>query len=184
MKREGTRHIGDDQLVHGLPKHMVAVATNEPPQRGRRRDPRGDHYWTVHPKPGACPRCQDMAGKEYSIEPERPHPSCKCEIKKHPLRRQKKYINGAITGHEYLDLVGGYHVKIDFHGKSGGLTSGIHLVSNQGHSMQIACPPLTSNSVVLAARDQPPVPWMIHMVAAGSDNVLIYYTVTFDDWSE
>ena len=117
-------------------------------------------------------------------EPERPHPNCKCEIKKHPLRRPKRYINGSVTGHSRETFTGGKQVDISFEGISGGITSGVHLISNQGHSEQIACMPFTSNSTTLFAGQEPPVNWSIRLIAAGSDNVMINYTIVYEDWSE
>ncbi|HAS87870.1 MAG TPA: hypothetical protein DCS48_00955 [Desulfovibrio sp.] len=54
-------------------------------------------YWTVHPNPGACDKCQDMADEIYRQEPERPHPNCKCQIKRHAIvpknKTSKRKIN-------------------------------------------------------------------------------------------
>lgn len=148
------------------------------------RDPKGDHYWTIHPKPDACDKCKALEGKEFMEEPERPHPNCRCEIRKHPLRRPKRYINGSVTGHEWASFVGGRQVDISFKGISGGITSGVHLISGQGHSEQIPCMPGTNNATTLVADQAPPVPWRITLVATGSDNVMINYTVVYEDWSE
>ena len=32
MKKQWTQHIGDDQLVYGMPKHMVGVAGRDTKQ--------------------------------------------------------------------------------------------------------------------------------------------------------
>jgi hypothetical protein len=90
----------DSKLIYGTPKHMAGVSTQESLTKfkkaeaesersgqGKYFDPKGDYYWTVYPKPNACEKCQAMAGKEYMEKPERPHPNCKCEIMKGPLRR-------------------------------------------------------------------------------------------------
>jgi hypothetical protein len=197
MTNDWVQHIGDDQLVYGMPKRMVGVSTQESlakfkkveaeyerNNRANKFDPKEDYYWTVHPKPKACEKCQALAGKEFMEEPERPHLNCKCEIKKHPLRRPKRYINGSLTGHAYETFTGGDHVGISFEGISGGLASGVHLSSNHGHSEQIACMPFSSNSTSLDAGQKPPVDWQIHMVAAGSDNVMINYTIAYEEWNE
>lgn len=197
MTNDWVQHIGDDQLVYGMPKRMVGVSTQESlakfkkaeaehkkSRQSKKFDPKGNYYWTVHPKPKACDTCKAMEGKEFMEEPERPHPNCKCEIKKHPLRRPKRYINGLLTGHEYVSFTGGDHVEISFEGISGGITSGVHLSSNHGHSEQIACMPFSSNSTSLDAGQKPPVDWQIHMIAAGSDIVMINYTIEYEVWSE
>lgn len=72
----------------------------------------GKCYWTIHPKPYAYDKCKALAGKKFLKEPERPHPNCKCEIKKHPLKRPTRYINGSITGHEWLRFEGGKNITI------------------------------------------------------------------------
>lgn len=83
MTKSWVQHIGDDQLVYGLPKHMVGAArlsSGSAPQRdaaGAETSP----YWTVHPKSTACERCKAMAGIMFAQEPERPHPNCTCEIR-------------------------------------------------------------------------------------------------------
>lgn len=192
-----TKRIGDDQLIGGLPKHMVGVFTQQSLEKFKKAeteagkaggnnptDPKGNHYWTVHPKPGACDTCKAMEGKEFMEEPERPHPNCRCEIKKHPLRRPKRYINGSLTGYERETFVGGRQIELSFDGMSGGMTSGLHLISNHGHSEQIACMPFTSNSTVLTADVEPPVYWEIQMIAAGSDNVMINYTIAYEEWDD
>jgi len=199
MTKEWGQHIGDDQLVYGMPKHMSAVAgedittksrmnsaqmEQDKSRQSKKFDPKGNYYWTVHPKPKACDTCKAMEGEEFMEEPERPHPNCKCEIKKHPLRRPTRYINGSLTGHAYVDFTGGSHVEISFEGISGGITSGVHLTSNHGHSEQIACMPFSSNSTSLDAGQTPPVDWQISLVAAGSDNVMINYTVVYEEWNE
>lgn len=47
-------------------------------------------YWTVHPNPGACDKCQDMADEVFRQEPERPHPNCKCQIQRHAIVPKNK----------------------------------------------------------------------------------------------
>jgi len=91
MTRRQSRHIGDDQLVYGLPKHMRGVSTKESLAEfmaGEKAQGKVEekHYWTVHPKPKACEACQAMADEIYLEEPQRPHPNCKCEYKKHDIK--------------------------------------------------------------------------------------------------
>jgi len=178
MTKDWVKYIGDDQLVYGMPKRMVGVSTQESLAKFKKVeseyerknqvnkfDPKGRYYWTVHPKPKACDKCKALEGIEFMEEPERPHPNCKCEIKKHPLRRPKRYINGSVSGHAREVFVGGRQVDISFEGISGGITSGVHLISSQGHSEQIACMPFTSNSTTLIASENPPVDWRIELGA-------------------
>ena len=80
--------------------------------------------------------------------------------------------------------MGGRQVEISFQGISGGLASGVHLYSNKGHSQQIACMPFSSNSTTLTTGQTPPVDWKVRLIAAGSDNVMMHYTIVYEDWSE
>ena len=70
MNGHWNQHIGDDQLVYGIPKHMSAVAGS-----GKEAT-----YWRYHPKPQACDKCQAMKGLWFDENPEPVHPNCKCEI--------------------------------------------------------------------------------------------------------
>ena len=94
MTKRFVQHLGDDQLVYGMPKHMVGVSTKESLARWQEKwareaaekeqeaEPeRGKHYWTVHPKPGACDVCKGMEGIVFTEEPARPHPNCRCRIR-------------------------------------------------------------------------------------------------------
>lgn len=105
MTKKWVQHIGDDQLVYGMPKHMSAVAgerikiesrftvseADKEKLRQFRKFASGENsYWTVHPKPNACDKCQSMAGVKFEEKPERPHPNCKCEIKKHKGKAEER----------------------------------------------------------------------------------------------
>lgn len=57
MAKGNGQHIGDDQLVYGMPKHMSAVAG-----RGNATDSSPTTYWRYNPKPKACEKCQAMNG--------------------------------------------------------------------------------------------------------------------------
>ena len=92
MAEKWVQHIGDDQLVHGMPKHMSAAAGESASEIESEKS----YYWTVHPKPEACDKCKAMAGIKYRQEPQRPHPNCKCEIKKHYIGVD---IMGLLQGH-------------------------------------------------------------------------------------
>ncbi|WP_338669199.1 hypothetical protein [Pseudodesulfovibrio methanolicus] len=94
MAQHGTGRIGENQLVYGMPKHMSARATGEGLDRymmdqKAQGNVEGDSYWTVHPAPGACEKCRAMALEIYLEEPERPHPHCGCEYKRHDIRDPK-----------------------------------------------------------------------------------------------
>lgn len=71
MRKNWNQHVGDDQLVYGLPKHMEAVAGN------------GDStYWEIVPGKNACRTCKLMRGKRFAYKPGPVHPNCNCEMRR------------------------------------------------------------------------------------------------------
>tara|TARA_Y100001954_G_scaffold228056_3_gene271926 strand:- start:16993 stop:17370 length:378 start_codon:yes stop_codon:yes gene_type:complete len=125
-----------------------------------------------------------MAGKEFMEEPEPPHPNCKCEIKNHPLRKQKRYINGSLSSHKWHWFKGGKHVRIRFKGIWGGVTSGVWLEVNGESKENVACPPLVSHTINLTSDEDAPVTWTIRLLAHGSDNIQVDYTIFYEDWDD
>lgn len=86
MNEKLYQHIGDDQLVYGMPKHMVgSVSLSSGKTKDETAGNNSRTYWTVHPKSKACDKCQAMAGIKFSEKPERPHPNCKCEMREHKV---------------------------------------------------------------------------------------------------
>lgn len=55
MRKNSNQHVGDDQLIHGLPKHMAAVAGD-----GK------NNYWKIVPGKNAYFTCQTMRGKRFA----------------------------------------------------------------------------------------------------------------------
>jgi hypothetical protein len=75
MSEKEAQHIGDDQLVGGMPKHMSAVVGG-----GNATDSSPTTYWRYNPKPQACEKCQAMKDVWFKEKPGPVHPNCKCEI--------------------------------------------------------------------------------------------------------
>ena len=86
------QHIGEDQLVHGLPKHMEAVAG----------DCKTD-YWEIVPGKDACFTCQAMRGKKFAYKPGPVHPHCTCEIRLVAQRAWQRRIVASNTLQGYED---------------------------------------------------------------------------------
>lgn len=196
-KKTWVQHIGDDPLIYGMPKHMVGISTKDSlakwqqaqnegggPKQPEQSDVEGKYYWTIHPKPNACDKCKALAGKKFLKEPERTHPNCKCEIKKHPLRRPTRYINGSITGHEWLRFEGGKNITIHLTGVWGGITTGVWIEVNGESQETVACPPRTVHTINFTGDGNPPIIWTIRFLAIGSDNVQVDYTIVYEDWSD
>ncbi|WP_285907427.1 polymorphic toxin type 44 domain-containing protein [Pseudodesulfovibrio pelocollis] len=74
MSEKWVQHLGDDQLVGGMPKHMVGVAGGKSTEGGPQT------YWRYKPKPQACGKCQAMKDVWFKEKPGPVHPNCKCEI--------------------------------------------------------------------------------------------------------
>ncbi len=106
MPKQWKQHIGDDQLVSGLPKHTSAQATGEPVPGDPPYRPKPDAedtpkkvFWVVYLTEKVCEKCKAIEGIRCDKKPERPLPNCKCEIKKHEYKPGKRYINGLLTDH-------------------------------------------------------------------------------------
>lgn len=78
MSEKQVRHIGDDQLVHGMPKRMVGAARLS--SEKTISDGQKKKYWCYRPKLHACDKCQAMQGLWFEEKPGPVHPNCKCEI--------------------------------------------------------------------------------------------------------
>lgn len=71
MHENGDQHVGDDQLIFGLPKHMAAVAG----------DGKTD-YLEIVPGKNACATCKTMGGMRFDRKPIPVHPNCTCEVRR------------------------------------------------------------------------------------------------------
>lgn len=78
MAGNWNQHIGDDQLVYGMPKHMSAVAGEDIRTESKQNE--GKTYWRYKPKPHACEKCQAMKDVWFERPPPQVYPNCKCEI--------------------------------------------------------------------------------------------------------
>jgi hypothetical protein len=190
MANEKTERIGDDQLVYGMPKHMVGISTQESVTKFKRaeaeyermsqskmKDSKGNYYWTVHPKPKACEKCQAMAGKEFMEEPERPHPNCKCEIKKHP---KVISIYGALEGfyaQTTKNFVAGNAVEVEVRNVGLGFP-GVYVyldgtcVWSTGHLF-----PGVSRSKTLYKQGMYPIDWEVKLWSRGADACRVEYFI-------
>ncbi len=89
MGDNGVQHIGDDQLIYGLPKHMAGVASTD-----------GNTYWEVVPGKNACRTCKTMGGKRFDRKPVPIHPNCTCEARRvAPPEWKPRVVNfGSLQG--------------------------------------------------------------------------------------
>jgi len=139
-------------------------------------------YWTVHPKANACEKCQAMKGIRFKKKPERPHPNCKCEIKKHEHTPQKKYLWGFIDGfggNAVKQFFGLGRVKVTIRHITGALASGVYVHSNfdgdrQSHTLGKEVV-FTFNTLTDTL-----VFWSIHIVQMGAENTKVQYEIEYE----
>jgi hypothetical protein len=95
MSGNGKQHIGDDQFVHGLPKHMVAVAGNDE-----------NTYWEIVPEENACATCRSLRGMRFEKNPVPVHPNCACEVIRVPPPKRQPYTkaSGRLQGYEDYEV--------------------------------------------------------------------------------
>lgn len=109
MSNEGIQHIGDDQTIFGLPKHMEAVAGN------------GENtYWEIVPGKDACATCRSLRGMRFERNPVPVHPNCACEvIRVPPPERQKGVVAfGRLQGHDERaaeQFLAGQTITVELH---------------------------------------------------------------------
>jgi len=108
MSGNWVQHTGDDQLVYGLPKHMVAVAGDGKTE-----------YWEIVPGPNACATCKSMRGIRFDHYPGPVHPNCTCEIKRvPPPERQPRVVDfGDLQGdgaRHFSSFLAGQKITITF----------------------------------------------------------------------
>jgi hypothetical protein len=193
MSERWVQHIGDDQLVCGMPKHMSSVGAKkqnfgsipgDPPYRTVPKKEGKVKYWTVHPKANACEKCQSVKGIKFEQKPDRPHPNCKCEIREHEHTPQKKCYSGFIKGFEG-NVVKQFFcmglVKVRIKHITGALGSGVHVYSNldgvrQAHTLG------KDVSFTFSTLTDTPVLWSIHIVQKGADNTVVQYRIEYEEW--
>lgn len=101
MANNESRHIGDDQLVYGLPKRMHAQANAQ----GTASSPAElKTYWHYVPKPKACPRCQAMKGILFEEDPGPGHDNCLC-------RREQVVPKAEVNGHTTIIVPPGVNIE-------------------------------------------------------------------------
>ena len=191
MTKDFLRQHDDEQLIFGLPKHMMASSSTLYPStnstgRGYEKQnasngqsiSSGGVYWTVHPGPDACDRCKALAGIEFREEPERPHPNCRCKIIKHadPVN-----ITGQLEGHESYSTIDFYadqkiYVTIRCAGLFGG---GVHITVDDNVTRSTGKMCLgDSISFEFTKFGELPVPWRVSFLCVGDDTALMQYQIT------
>ncbi|MEW5772412.1 MAG: hypothetical protein AB1916_02710 [Thermodesulfobacteriota bacterium] len=141
-------------------------------------------YWTVQHKPGACEKCQAMAGEVFTKEPERPHPNCKFLIQKHKVRTRERTISGKLEGFDAdttHSFSGGWHFEISVTNAGPFLWPGIHILTNhaghQGSQIFLG----DTQAFRFDARGKLPILWKVQLLMRGADNTLLTYKIRYTE---
>jgi|GEM_PF-3868359 len=134
-------------------------------------------FWTVTPKKNACEKCQALKGKNFDNKPDRPHPNCKCEIKRH---FKGINITGILQGQGSSDSHKfGAEQKIIVEVRNlGPFAAGARIQvdgsvwESTGHMV-----PGTSDSFEFTKFGEIPVPWEVAITCDGADNSSVFYSI-------
>jgi hypothetical protein len=174
MAEKWIQHIGDDQQVYGIAKHVSAMAGGA---ESGKDDKDKRYYWTVHPKPNACDKCKAMAGLKYASEPQRPHPNCKCEIKKHYIGID---IMGTLEGykaHDAHSFATGQKVTVEVR-NIGSFVAGADIQADDADWRSTGwIAPGLSVTVSFTKFGEVPLPWKIYLEYNAGDNSTLQYFI-------
>ncbi|MGE4553615.1 MAG: hypothetical protein AB7D57_10910 [Desulfovibrionaceae bacterium] len=170
MPDQSHQRLGDDQLVHGLPKHMTAVAQNDA-GAGEKQ------YWEYVPKPEACEKCQAMKGRLFAERPGPVHPNCNCEVRQ--TKRKQIDLYGTLAGfeaHEFLRFDAGQVVTLTIINSTLNWAGAYIFVDGRKEAdtqwMWIG----ESQSFTFSKFGEPPISWEIRLVCrAGNNTTLLYH---------
>jgi RHS repeat-associated protein len=126
----------DDPVNLVDPMGLEAEASdqsNAPEADGAEEEP--EYYWTIIPSTNACDMCQAMANVRFYEEPKRPHPNCKCFIKKHRVmpqydtRKDEEKVDWIFDGSFLVSTRGGAWKAVSGPQRNGAAPSGMYTIS-------------------------------------------------------
>ncbi|SNS02588.1 hypothetical protein SAMN04488503_2414 [Humidesulfovibrio mexicanus] len=173
MSDDWGQHIGDDQLVHGLPKHMVGVASTD-----------ANAYWEIVPGKNACFACQAMRGKRFVHRPSPVHPNCNCEVRLVSQNARQRQIQTVATGtlqgygdNETEKFTAGQIITAELH-SLGPFTAGVWLrVDGEEERTTGLMLPGQVMKLEFSKFREAPVPWVVFLMCIGGDNSTITYRI-------
>lgn len=134
-------------------------------------------FWTVTPKKNACEKCQALKGKTFKKKPKRPHPNCKCEIKRH---LKGVNIMGILQGQGSSDnhkFFAGQKIVVEVR-NLGPFAAGAWIqVDGDGSKNTGHLAPGMSESFEFTNFCEIPVPWGVSITCDGADNCSIVYYI-------
>lgn len=174
MGDNGVQHIGDDQLIYGLPKHMAGVAEN------------GDNtYWEIVPGKNACGTCKLMGGMRFARKPGPNHPNCACEMRRvAPPERQRQpraMAVGTLQGYgdnEIERFEAGQIITVEIR-NLGPFVAGVLLrVDGEEERTTGHLWPGQVLTFEFSKFREPPVSWVVFLMCIGGDNSTIRYIIS------
>jgi hypothetical protein len=171
MNRNGNLHIGDDQLIHGLPKHMEAVAGADK-----------NAYWEIVPGKNACATCQTMRGMRFPYRPGPVHPNCTCELRQvaQSVRRTRVLAFGQLQGYEataFERFEAGQRITVEIR-NLGPFPAGARIQVDRdqweatGHLL-----PGVSESFEFTKFGDTPMTWEVSLLSVAADNSTLLYFI-------
>lgn len=133
--------------------------------------------------PTACEKCQAMAGKVFTKEPERPHPNCKCLIQKHKVRSRHKTIDGVLEGFDAYathSFNGGWNFKISVTNQ-GPFYPGIHIMASHAGHQGSQIFPGDTQVFHFHAKGRLPIAWKLQLLLRGADNARLSYKIEYTE---
>lgn len=171
MRKNWNQPEGDDQLIHGLPKHMVAVAKNG-----------NNTYLQIVPGKNACATCRAMRGMRFDRKPVPVHPNCTCEVRQvAPPERQPGVVAfGRLQGYEdtaFENFSAGQKITITFL-NLGPFPAGVEMRIDQTtrQSTGFLLPGLPA-SFSFYKFGEPPLSWDVLLANQGLDGSTIRYEI-------
>ena len=167
------QHIGEDQLVHGLPKHMAAVANDAQ-----------NTYWEIVPSKNACATCKTMGGMRFDHNPGPVHPHCTCEIRRVSQQTRKRQVkavaDGTLQGYgdnETEIFEAGQKISVEIQ-NLGPFAAGVWLRVDGGEERTTGHMwPGQVLTLEFSKFRELPVPWVVFLMYIGGDNSTIKYSI-------
>lgn len=171
MSDNKVRHIGDDQLIHGLPKHMEAIAGGDK-----------NTYWEIVPGKNACATCRTMRGLRFPKYPGPVHPNCNCEIVQvaSPERRKGVVAFGDLQGfeaHETEQFEAGQKITVTIT-NLGPFPAGARVQADRDEWKATRhLPPSMSESLDFTKFGDTPMAWEVFLLSVAADNSTLRYVI-------
>lgn len=173
MTENWGQHTGGDQLIHGLPKHMEAVAGDDK-----------NAYWEIVPGKSACATCKAMRGMRFDRKPGPVHPNCNCEMRQvvqQADRIQKRVVaSDTLQGHgenttERFEA--GQKIIVEIR-NLGPFLAGVWIrVDGQEERTTDLMHPGKIWRFEFSKFREPPVPWVVFLMCIGGDSSTIMYSI-------